>query len=199
MSQSDYDGKDGEQSDLLSFQSNTTFYDSEPDETMVEKEKDHEWNYITHRLEGQVNIFFEWTYKSEAIRMLVIGPDVMFPFFSMVLITGPAIVAYIYLLDTVWKMTLFTIFLTLVYIGFFLTYTQDPGMMRKYHHARTTKWTYCDNCESFRPPDTTHCSLCEVCVANYDVSFYYNYSLFLIFSYVVMMIRLSMNQLLYQN
>ena len=45
---------------------------------------------------------------------------------------------------------------------------QDPGLVRKYHHARSRKWTFCDHCQSFRPPKTVHCSTCQVCIAEYD-------------------------------
>ena len=53
-------------------------------------------------------------------------------------------------------------------LSLLLLFLSDPGLVRKYHHARSRKWTFCDHCQSFRPPKTVHCSTCQVCIADYD-------------------------------
>ena len=166
---------DGDGVDLLSIYTNTTFYDSDSDERQndIDDDENKLWQYTHHKQDGNVNIYFEWIYKSESVRLLVIGPDWLCACFTVILISAPIIVAYLYIIDGLGELIVFTVVSCLCLFGFIMVFTQDPGLMRIYNHARTSKWTLCDKCESFRPPKTVHCSFCNVCIAGYDVSIYY--------------------------
>ena len=167
---------------LLSHYSNTTFYESDEDKHPVAGELDpgtvagagavekkaKNWKYTGYRSEGSVHIFGEWTCRSEAFRMLVIGPDISYSVATLVLIVVPSILAYLYILKNTVELVIYSILLTLCLGSFIGVFFADPGLLRKYNHARSAKWTYCDYCESFRPPGCVHCSTCRVCVADYD-------------------------------
>ncbi len=171
-------GKSGdngsERSSLLSQYSNTTFYESDEDKQLdsgaslnfTEKEKN--WQYTAYRSEGAVHIFGEWVHRSEAFRVLVIGPDISYSIATVVLIVVPSILAYLFILDHYVESLIYSIILAICLTSFAGVFFADPGLLRKYNHARSAKWTYCDHCESFRPPGTVHCSTCRVCVAGYD-------------------------------
>ena len=75
---------------------------------------------------------------------------------------------YYYLAVLLVEQIIFDIVFAICIFGLTAVITADPGLDRKYHHARTRNWTYCDHCESFRPPGTVHCSTCQVCIAVYD-------------------------------
>ena len=83
---------------------------------------------------------------------------------------------YFYFAEYLAEKIIFDILIAICVFGLTAVVTADPGLVRKYHHARSRHWTYCDHCESFRPPGTVHCSTCQVCIAGYDhhcpVSFY---------------------------
>jgi hypothetical protein len=156
-----------ENEDLLSdYTSDTTFYDEEQSETMLKKEK--EWQYTFYRSEGRVHIFGEWTSRGDSFRYIVIGPDSGFVFVTYALVVVPSVFIYLYLLENLAEKIVFFILFGFTVFGLTTVFIADPGLVRKYHHARSRHWTYCDHCESFRPPNTVHCSQCQVCVAGYD-------------------------------
>lgn len=87
---------------------------------------------------------------------------------TYVAIIVPTVLIYIYVLQDQVESYIYDILLAIVLFGLTAVVTADPGLVRKYHHARSRHWTYCDHCESFRPPGTVHCSTCQVCIAGYD-------------------------------
>jgi DHHC palmitoyltransferase len=87
---------------------------------------------------------------------------------TYVIIVLPAILIYYYLAPYGAEKIIFDILFAVCIFGLTAVITADPGLVRKYHHARSRHWTYCDLCYSFRPPGTVHCSTCQVCIAGYD-------------------------------
>jgi hypothetical protein len=64
------------------------------------------------------------------------------------------------------KLVLLLLFLA-AFASLSLSFFADPGLMRRYHYARNLSWTYCEGCQSFRPPKTVHCHICQICIADY--------------------------------
>ncbi len=160
---------------LLSLNSNTTFDDSDDDEpsrameTFGEpKNQAKRWRYTFYRTEGNLHILGEWAYKSEAYRLMVIGPDLAYAAATFTIIVGPTVVAYLFLLKATWAVVVYSVLFAVCISSFLILFVSDPGLLRKYNHARNTKWTYCDFCSSFRPKGCVHCSTCKTCVADYD-------------------------------
>lgn len=160
---------------LLSQYSNTTFDDSD-DGAMEEsrgasefvKSGEKDWKYTFYRMEGNLHIISEWTYKSESYRIAVIGPDYLYAFATLLFILLPSIFAYMFLLVATWSVVVYTMLFVVCMVSFFRIFISDPGILRKYNHARSSKWTYCDFCSSFRPRGCVHCSTCKACVSGYD-------------------------------
>ena len=87
---------------------------------------------------------------------------------TYVIVVVPAILIYYYLTPYIPEKVIFDVLFACCIFGLTAVVTADPGLVRKYHHARSRHWTYCDHCESYRPPGTVHCSTCQVCIAGYD-------------------------------
>ena len=111
--------------------------------------------------------------KSKSYRYAVIGPDWPCALLTYVVIIVPSIFVYLYLVRNIFiiqslthslililqvyttaEKIIFFIVFGLTIFGLTSVFVADPGLVRKYHHARTRHWTYCDHCESFRPPGT---------------------------------------------
>jgi len=161
-----------EEDDLLSdYTSETSFFDDVGSPSMIAAATSlkEEWNYTCYKSEGKVHIFGEWTSKTKASRMIVIGPDWPCVLMTYIVIVVPSVFVYLYIVHDLAEEIIFFLLFGLVIFGLTTVFVADPGLVRKYHHARDRNWTYCDPCESFRPPHTVHCSSCQVCVASYDV------------------------------
>jgi len=161
-----------EEDDLLSdYTSETSFFDDVGSPSMIAAATNlkEEWNYTCYKSEGKVHIFGEWTSKTKASRMIVIGPDWPCVLMTYIVIVVPSVFVYLYIVHDLAEEIIFFLLFGLVIFGLTTVFVADPGLVRKYHHARDRNWTYCDPCESFRPPHTVHCSSCQVCVASYDV------------------------------
>lgn len=156
-----------ESDDLLSdYTSETTFFDDDKSpSTLVAKDT---WTFTCYKTDGRVHIFGEWIAKTKSYRYAVIGPDWLCVMMTYILIVVPSVFVYMYLLHTLAEEIIFFILFGVCIFGLTTVFIADPGLVRKYHHARSRHWTYCDHCESFRPPGTVHCSTCQVCVAEYD-------------------------------
>lgn len=160
-----------EQDDLLSdYTSETTFFDEERSPTAatgstVSKDV---WTFSWHKTDGRVHIFGEWMARTKSYRYVVIGPDWLCVIMTYICIVVPSYFVYYYLLHSLAEEIIFFILFGLCIFGLTSVVIADPGLLRKYHHARSRDWTYCDHCESFRPKGTVHCSTCQVCVAGYD-------------------------------
>ena len=162
-----------EEDDLLSdYTSETSFFDDvgSPSVIAAAATLKEEWSYACYRSEGKVHIFGEWTSKTKASRMIVIGPDWPCVLMTYIVIVVPSVFVYLYIVHDLAEEIIFFLLFGLCIFGLTTVFVADPGLVRKYHHARDRNWTYCDPCESFRPPHTVHCSSCQVCVASYDVS-----------------------------
>lgn len=154
--------------DLLSdYTSDTTFFDDEKASSAVDSSNES-WTFSCHKSEGKVQILGEWISRRKAFRCAVVGPDWPCALVTYIVIIVPSIFVYLYLLNTLAELIIFFILFGICLFGLSATFFADPGLVRKYHHARSRHWTYCDHCESFRPPGTVHCSTCQVCVAEYD-------------------------------
>lgn len=160
------DGDDvDEQSDLLSdYSSDTSFYD---DRTAMSDAKEN-WTFVPYRKDGRVSILGEWLSKSKSHRYCVIGPDWPCAIITYLMVIVPSIIVYFYLVESQLEEIIFLSLLALCLFGLSTVFLTDPGLVRRYHHARSRHWTYCDTCESFRPPGTVHCSTCQVCIVGYD-------------------------------
>jgi hypothetical protein len=157
-----------ENDDLLSdYTSDTTFFDNERTSTVIEHNPD-QWSFNYYRSDGKVHILGEWIAKSKAYRYVVIGPDWPCVVMTYIAIIVPSVLVYVYLAFTLAEQIVFYVLFSICLFGLTAVFLADPGLVRKYHHARSRHWTYCDHCESFRPPGTVHCSTCQVCVAEYD-------------------------------
>lgn len=160
-----------EEDDLLSdYTSETSFFDDVGSPSMLASAASlkEEWILNCYKSEGKVHIFGEWTSKTKASRIIVIGPDWPCVIMTYVVIVLPSVYVYLYIVHDLAEEIIFFLLFGLVIFGLTTVFVADPGLVRKYHHARDRNWTYCDPCESFRPPHTVHCSSCQVCVASYD-------------------------------
>lgn len=168
-SSKEYDESD----DLLSdYTSETTFFDEDRQVSSAAgggasggKEI---WNFSLYKVDGKVHILGEWIARTKSYRYAVIGPDWPCVIMTYIVIVVPSVFVYLYIVHTLAEEIIFFILFGLCIFGLTTVFIADPGLVRKYHHARSRHWTYCDHCESFRPPGTVHCSTCQVCVAGYD-------------------------------
>jgi len=167
--------RENESDDLLSdYTSETTFFDETGNSSVAHGStagvKEEIWNYECYKTDGKVHIFGEWTSKTKvtATRFVVIGPDWPCVIMTYIVIVVPSVFVYLYIVDNLAEEIIFFLIFGLCIFGLTTVFIADPGLVRKYHHARDRTWTYCDHCESFRPPKTVHCSTCQVCVAFYD-------------------------------
>lgn len=165
------DPREDENDEFLSdFTSETTFFDEEKLTTSSHADKvpKEVWEFTLYRSDGKVHVFGEWIARTTSQRYAVIGPDWPCILVTYVIIIVPAILVYYYLTLYVAEKIMFDILFAVVIFGLTAVVSADPGLVRKYHHARSRHWTYCDHCESYRPPGTVHCSTCQVCIAGYD-------------------------------
>lgn len=165
------DPLDDENDEFLSdFTSETTFFDEEKLTTSSANDKVPKdiWDFTLYRTEGKVLIFGEWTARTTSYRYAVVGPDWPCVLVTYVIIVLPAILIYYYMTPYIPEKVIFDVLFAFCIFGLTAVVTADPGLVRKYHHARSRHWTYCDHCESYRPPGTVHCSTCQVCIAGYD-------------------------------
>ena len=156
---------DNDKDDLLSDNTSDTSFCEDPANVVS---KPDNWQYTRFRTEGRVAICGEWTSRTKSHRYLVVGPDWPCVIMTYVAIIVPSVFVYLYLLENVVEKVIYFIILASTVFGLTAVFLADPGLVRKYHHARTRMWTFCDHCESFRPPGSVHCSTCQVCIAGYD-------------------------------
>ncbi len=164
MSFSD-NNSDSAKDDLLSEDASVTSFDEGITSTQSMTDS---WKYTNIRFEGRVIILGEWVSRTKSHRNIVIGPDWPCVIMTYVVIGVPSVFVYLYILHNWVEMVVFFVLLAIVLFGLTAVFLADPGLVRRYHHARTRQWTFCDHCESFRPPGSVHCSTCQVCVAGYD-------------------------------
>lgn len=142
---------------------------SESDEYINNHSKKNEsWRFTSYQTFGNLYILLEWLSNSKSIRVFIIGPDwVYYLLFLFVLgsfwLFVNRICSSFYVLKLIYSLvTILILFSSLC------SFLYDPGVLRRYHHARSKFWTYCDQCSAFRPPKCVHCSICNVCIADYD-------------------------------
>ncbi len=158
---------DTEKDELLSDNTSDTSY-CDDELTSDHIQTNDVWKFVNFRHEGHVLVLGEWVSKTKSHRHMVIGPDWPCVIMTYVVICVPSVFVYLYLLNNTVEYVVFFIVLATTIFGLTSVFLADPGLVRKYHHARTRQWTFCDHCESFRPPGSVHCSTCQVCVAGYD-------------------------------
>jgi hypothetical protein len=124
--------------------------------------------FLRYRYDGHVVIIGEWLSRSKGYRLMVLGPDWPCAFGTFILLLFTTWLMFHYCVTTNVEQIMFGVIASLTLFTFLSVFISDPGLMRKYHHARSRQWTFCDQCDSFRPHATVHCSTCNVCVAGYD-------------------------------
>lgn len=124
--------------------------------------------FLRYRVDGYVIIIGEWLSRSKGYRLIVLGPDWPCALGTLLLLLITTWLVFRYGVKTNIEQIVFGVIALLTVFTFFSVFISDPGLMRKYHHARSRQWTFCDQCDSFRPNATVHCSTCNVCVAGYD-------------------------------
>ena len=125
---------------LLSHYSNTTYNDSDEDDlnSAIQtfgpgdspKDQGKQWKYTFYRTEGNLHIIGEWTYKSEAYRIFVIGPDITYATATFTIILGPSIIAYLLLLETTWAIVVYSVLFGACMMSFLILFMSDPGLLR---------------------------------------------------------------------
>ena len=132
------------------------------------------WDFAWHRSEGHMTVLGEWTKRSqrtERWRCLVLGPraDVPCVLLAVLLLLGPVALMLVYLLagSVDWQILLGGSAAVSVSL-LCSVYLMDPGLVPAHKRAETREWTYCDYCESFRPPACVHCAACGTCISGYD-------------------------------
>jgi len=131
-----------ESDDLLSdYTSETTFFDEERSPSTAGESKDV-WQFVYYKIEGKVHIFGEWIARTKSHRYVVIGPDWLCVAMTYIVIVVPSVFVYLYLLENLAEKIVFFILFGLTVFGLTTVFVADPGLVRKYHHARSRHWTY---------------------------------------------------------
>jgi len=127
------------------------------------------WKFRFYRKDGNCHVIGEWySNKKTYSRTIVIGPDHLFVLFSFLILLGTTIPTIAYMIHNKSLKTYYIVVVIISFILLMIMVISDPGLVRPYRRARNPKWTYCDRCECFRPPDCIHCATCAVCVSEYD-------------------------------
>lgn len=100
------------------------------------------WDFIFYRSDGRVHIIGEWVSRTKAHRYIVIGPDWACVAMTYIVIITPSVFVAIYLLVNLAEKIIYFILFGLCIFGLTTVFTADPGLVRKYHHARSRHWTY---------------------------------------------------------
>ena len=100
------------------------------------------WEFIFYRSDGRVHIFGEWIARTKSMRTIVIGPDWACVAMTYLVIIVPSVFVSIYLLVNLPEQIIYFILLGLCIFGLTTVFIADPGLVRKYHHARSRHWTY---------------------------------------------------------
>lgn len=174
LSDSNVSGEDLDASSSSEFES--TDYDDDASDSSFEggstntptQHEDLTWQYTPWRREGRVVLIGEWKRGTHYSRDIVIGPDWPCTIVTYVIIFIFALFVIAYLADNIYELVAYSTVVALTLYSLSVVFLADPGLLRRYHHARKSNWTYCDHCSSFRMPGTVHCSTCQVCVAGYD-------------------------------
>jgi len=119
---------------------------------------------------GNMFLVGEFVKRSGSTHKLILGPQWPLLCVLYMMLTGGTIFVYGLLAPeehsgqvavglTLSVMTL----ATLTVVAF-----RDPGIVPRHTVPKGQLWTFCDQCDSFRPPNSVHCSLCNVCIEEYD-------------------------------
>jgi hypothetical protein len=131
-----------ESDDLLSdYTSETTFFDEERSPSTLGEIKDN-WQFVYYKIDGRVHIFGEWVARTKSHRYVVIGPDWACVAMTYIVIVVPSVFVYLYLLENLAEKVVFFVLFGLTVFGLTTVFVADPGLVRKYHHARSRHWTY---------------------------------------------------------
>ena len=100
------------------------------------------WEFIPYRSDGRVHIFGEWAARTKSQRYVVIGPDWACVAMTYIVLVVPSSFVSIYLLDNLTEKIVYFALFGLCIFGLTTVFIADPGLVRKYHHARSRHWTY---------------------------------------------------------
>lgn len=100
------------------------------------------WEFIFYRSDGRVHIFGEWIARTKSHRYIVIGPDWACVAMTYTVIIIPSVFVSIYLLVNLAETIIYFVLFGLCIFGLTTVFIADPGLVRKYHHARSRHWTY---------------------------------------------------------
>eukprot|EP01041_Mallomonas_annulata_P010077 gene10077-20997_t len=142
--------------------------DSKAKDKKESKKKGRVSRFQCCKMEGKVHIIGEWKSSKQTRRLLVIGPDWPCVTVTYICIVVPCVLIYNYMIDSKTEAIIFYCLFACCLLALTAVVVSDPGLVKKYRNAKTRYWTYCDHCESFRPPGSVHCSTCQVCITGYD-------------------------------
>lgn len=100
------------------------------------------WEFIFYRSDGRVHIIGEWIARTKSHRYIVIGPDWACVAMTYTVIIIPSVFVSLYLLVNLAETIIYFVLFGLCIFGLTTVFIADPGLVRKYHHARSRHWTY---------------------------------------------------------
>lgn len=89
-----------------------------------------------------MHIFGEWIARTKSHRYIVIGPDWACVAMTYTVIIIPSVFVSIYFLVNLAETIIYFVLFGLCIFGLTTVFIADPGLVRKYHHARSRHWTY---------------------------------------------------------
>jgi len=127
------------------------------------------WLFRAHQL-GNMYVLHEVVKNSGTRRRLILGPQWQLLMILYVTLAVGTIVIYGCVVPNTRTMQIAVgvglSSITLVTLT--VVALKDPGIVPRHTVPKGQAWTFCDRCDSFRPPHSVHCSRCNVCIEEYD-------------------------------
>jgi hypothetical protein len=77
-------------------------------------------------------------------------------------------VAYTYTVTNIAELSILCILFGIAIGSLVIISLRDPGYLPIVKRRVSPMWTYCDYCDSFRPPGAVHCRVCNICIGGFD-------------------------------
>ena len=108
----------------------------------VETSVHDNWTFEQYKSEGACHVFYRWSKPTEVKRGIVIGPDWFCSLMAFVAILIPAVLSFLFLLESQIEEILLSIFVTVAVLSLIVVVLLDPGIVRKHHRSKSKRWTY---------------------------------------------------------